>query len=103
MRNLFTQEEITLCTFVAIYGPDDLVRMEDIHKLKGRNLTSIDLKIRNIAAMLDEKGIRRYSDVHPLSGVTTSEEGIRTNWEWVEPLTKLSKAQLLVRCRVLAN
>ena len=103
MRRLLKQEEITLCTYVAIYGTDDIVSLESIQKVRGRSLPSIEMDIRSIAAMLDEEGIVRYSDVPPLSGVTTSEEGRRTSWEWVEPLTKLSKAQLLVRCRVLSS
>lgn len=101
MKNLFTQEEIILCTYLAMYGAKDGITIAHIEKIAGRSLASIELKIRNIVAILDEEGVRRHSDIPPLSGVKTDEEGRRTNWDWIEPLTKLSKAQLFVRCRVL--
>ena len=99
MTNPFTEEEIAFCTYVAMYGADDGIDAGDIETITGRNLASILLEIRNIVAMLDEKGVGRYSRLHPLSGATTEESGRRPHWDWVEPLTKLSKEDLLERCR----
>ncbi len=96
-RNLYTENEITLCTYIAMYGLDDF-NDETIHNIYNRSLSSIKMKIQNIAAMLDEEGIKRYSEIKGLTGKTTGETGRRTNWNWVAKNIKLSKNDLLLKC-----
>jgi hypothetical protein len=102
-RNLYTEDEITLCTYIAIYGTNDF-NENTIHTKYGiRSLSSIQMKIQNIAAMLDEDGITRYSGVKGLTGKTTGETGRRTNWDWVEKSIQFSKDNLLSKCKEILN
>ncbi len=101
-RNLYTEDEIILCTYLARYGRDEFSEIE-IHEKYNRSLNSIKMKVQNIAAMLDEEEITRYSDVRGLSGVTTGESGRRTNWEWVRRLIPLSKKELFLRCESILH
>jgi hypothetical protein len=57
------------------------------------------MKIQNIASMLDEAGVQRYSDESPLTGRPPGESGRKTNWEIVEPLSRLSKQEFLEKCK----
>jgi hypothetical protein len=98
MRSAFTRDEITLCTYGARYDVDDIGGIEAIHRLEARSEASIHMKMQNIAAILDEEAIPRESDVSPLSGLPHGQSGRRTHWEWVQPLTRLSKAELLETC-----
>jgi len=102
-RNLYTKDEIILCTYIARYGSDDEFSENEIHKKYNRSLTSIKMKVQNIVAMLDEEEIARYSNIKGLSGVTTGENGRRTNWEWVEQLISLSKEELLLKCKSILH
>lgn len=36
-RNLFTKDEITLCTYIALFGKNEFDE-NDIHKLKNRSV-----------------------------------------------------------------
>ena len=102
-RGPFTKDEITLCTYGARFDGRDIGGIEAICSIRGRSKASIELKIRNIASMLDEEGISRESDVHALTGRPTGESGRRTNWEWVKPLTSLPRSELLERCRAILD
>lgn len=103
-RNLFTRDEIILCTYAVLYGDRDLGGIEAIQSLTNRSSGSIRMKIQNIAAMLDDAGIRRFSTVSPLTGLPPGQRGRSTNWEVVEPLTRRSRSDLLGDCRaVLAS
>jgi hypothetical protein len=93
-RNLFTPEEITLCTYAAIYEAADFGGESKIEKLTHRSPSSIRLKIQNIASMLDQAGIQRQSSATPYG-----QSGRTTNWEIVEPLTKLEQPAFLEECR----
>lgn len=100
MRGLpFTQDEITLCTYAAIYDEQDFGGINAICRLTDRSRSSIDMKIRNIAAMLDEEGIPRYNNYLGLSGRSTNNSARRTNWDWVQPLTTLTRDGLLSECK----
>ncbi len=101
-RNLYTENEIILCTYLALYDTNDFSET-DIYKIFNRSESSIKMKIQNIAAMLDEEEIKRYSKIKGLSGVTTGEKGRRTNWNWVEKLIKLSKNELFLKCEAILN
>lgn len=100
MRNLFTIEEIVLCTYAAMYDSDDFGGIDKIYLLQHRSISSIKMKIMNIASMLDENGIQRfnYNYVPPLTGLTTGQTGRRTNWDIVELLYSLPKEEFLKRC-----
>ncbi len=96
----FSEDEIILCTYAVLYGSRDIGGIESI-QVANRSVASIQMKIQNIAAMLDERGIRRFSHVSPLSGLPAGQRGRLTNWKVVEPLTRLSRAQLLERCQAI--
>src|SRR5689334_25348085 len=98
-RNYFTHDEIVLCTYAAIHDEGDFGGLSQIERLTNRSRASIQMKIQNIASMIDEAGIPRSSGVSPLTGLTTGESGRKTNWDIVEPLTRLPKQTLLERCR----
>lgn len=57
------------------------------------------MKVQNIAAMLKEEGFPHSPDVSSLSGVTTGEEGRRTNWNIVAPLAEISKEEHKLMCK----
>ena len=101
-RNLFTEEEIILCTYAAMYDANDFGGTNEICKVYSRKKTSIDMKIRNIATMLDEKGILRYNKkISPLTGLPPGEEGRTTNWDIVMELYPLDKAEFLNKCKMV--
>jgi hypothetical protein len=100
MRGLpFTQDEITLCTYAAIYDEQDFGGISSICRLTSGSRSSVDMKIRNIVAMLDEEGISRYNNYPGLSGRSTGNSARRTNWDWVQPLTTLTRDGLLSQCK----
>jgi hypothetical protein len=98
-RNYFTADEILLCTYAAMYDATDFGGLSKIEAIANRSLASIQMKIQNIAAMVDEAGIARSSHVSPLTGRPPGETGRKTNWEIVEPLSRLPRQALLERCR----
>ncbi len=97
MRNLFTKDEIILCTYAAMYGVEDFGGIDEIYSLQHRSISSIKMKIMNIASMLDENGIKRfnYDRVPPLTGLTTGKRGRRTNWDLVSTLYAIDKNEFL--------
>ena len=102
-RTPYTIDEVVLCAYAARYDGADFGGMHAIHRLQGRSLGSIRMKIQNIAAMLDEEAIGRYSDVSPLSGRPPGEDGRRTNWDLVSELVKLSRSEFLSTCREIVD
>jgi hypothetical protein len=98
-RNYFTPDEIVLYTYAAMYDAADFGGISKIEGLTNRSRASIQMKIQNIASMVDEAGISRSSDVSPLTGLPTGETGRKTNWAFVEPLSRLSQQTFLERCR----
>lgn len=105
LRNLFTKEEIVLCTYSAMYASNDFGGINKIYLLKHRSISSIKMKIMNIASMLDENGIRRfnYDSVPPLTGLTTGQTGRRTNWNIVATLYPLLKEDFLKKCNMIVG
>jgi len=103
-RNSYTDNEIVLCTYAALYDEYDFGGVEAISRLTGRSVGSIKMKIQNIAAMLDEEGIPRNSHVSPLTGTPPGQSSRRTNWELVEPITRLPQQDLQKLCvRIVAE
>jgi hypothetical protein len=82
-----------------MYDAAEFGGVSKIESLTHRSLASIKMKIQNITSMLDEAGIRRYSNESPLTGLPQGESGRKTNWEIVEPLSELSKQAFLEKCR----
>jgi hypothetical protein len=100
-KNYFTYEEIVLCTYAAMYDVRDFGGVEQIEAIKCRSMASIMMKIQNIAAMLDEAGIQRYSVISPLTGLPHGRTGRTTNWDVVELLCRLPRKSLLDKCRAI--
>jgi hypothetical protein len=98
-RNYFTKDEIVLCTYAALYDATDFGGVSRIESITHRSLDSIQMKIQNIAAMVDEAGVARSSNVSPLTGLPQGQSGRKTNWDIVEPLCKLSRQTFLQQCR----
>ncbi len=100
MKKLFTKDEIILCTYAAIFNENDFGGIRKIHNLADRSLSSIKMKIQNIASMLDEQGIKRYNydKVKALTGKTTGESGRRTNWNIVNLYIDKPKDVFLTEC-----
>jgi predicted HNH restriction endonuclease len=93
-----TPDELTLCTYAAMYDANDFGGVQAIFELGFRSLGSIKMKIQNIAAMLDEEGIARQSEAKALSGVPPGRRGRRTDWEFVSSLLLLPRDEFLGLC-----
>ncbi len=81
-KKYYTEEEIMLCTYIALYGRNNFTEQE-ITKLQNRSLASVKMKVQNICAMLKEEG-KKFSSQCTLSGKPPGESGRRTNWKWVK-------------------
>jgi len=97
-RNRNTPQELTLCTYAALYDARDFGGVEAIYSLGFRSLASIKMKIQNIAAMFDEEGVKRYGTVKGLSGKPKGESGRRTDWEFVSKYSDVSTSKHLAEC-----
>lgn len=96
-RNLFNNEEITLCTFIARFGRKEFDETE-IHKIKFRSIPSIKMKIQNIASMLHEQGFSTDILVSKLTGKPPGKKGRMTNWDVVEKLADMDKTEFIKIC-----
>ena len=96
-RNLFTKEEIVLCTYIARFGKQEF-NEDDISDLNKRSVASIKMKVQNIAAMLDEAGYNTCESISKLTGKTTGEKGRKTNWDIVSTLVDKTKQDLFNEC-----
>lgn len=98
--HLYTEEEVILCTYAAMYSVNDFGGINKIQSLQNRSLDSIKMKIMNIASMLDENGIKRftYDSISPLTGLPTGCTGRRTNWEIVSKIYRLERNIFLQKC-----
>jgi hypothetical protein len=94
----YTSEDIVLCTYIARFGTG-LLPESRVAKYGGRSVDSVKMKVGNIVAMLDEKGIEKCPDIAPITGMQQGETGRRTNWLQVERLVTLDRADLLAQCR----
>ena len=102
-RNLYTENEVVLCLFIALYGTTGQINYENINKKFSRSVSSLKMKVKNIAAMLDEEGIQRYSDIKGLSGLPTGRQGRKTNRDIVEKYVKFSKIKLFEKSMDILN
>jgi hypothetical protein len=99
-RNLYTKDEIILCTYLARFGKLEFDE-NNIHKLKNRSISSIKMKVQNIASMLDEEGFKTHNNIPKLTGKPPGQKGRRTNWDIVSNLTNLKKQEFLSLCQKL--
>ncbi|CAI2296009.1 TPA: hypothetical protein ACN310_004500 [Vibrio parahaemolyticus] len=99
-RNYYTLPEIVFCTYIARFGRSQF-NETDIKDFSGRSLSSIKMKVQNIASMIDEAGYKASNQVRLLTGKTTGEKGRKTNWDDVHSLLNLSQTDLLNKCSEL--
>lgn len=103
MRNLYTEDEVVICTYIARFGRKEFDE-NDIINITNRSLNSIKMKVQNIAAMLDETGIETSNQVSKLTGLPAGQTGRRTNWDVVVKLINLSENELRKKCiEILTN
>jgi len=96
-RNLFISDEVVLCAYIAMHGRGDI--SEDVvQKLTNRSLSSILMKVQNIAAMLREEGYRCSPQISSLAGLPAGMKGRRTNWDVVRTLPLKDRAAFLSLC-----
>lgn len=97
MRNLYTEDEIIVCTYIARFGRYDFTE-HDVVKITNRSLSSIKMKVQNIASMLDEAGAKTSDQVSKLTGLPTGQTGRKTNWGVVKQYLTLPKDEHRKRC-----
>ena len=98
-RSAYTNNEIVLCTYLALYGESFFLITKKIATIGKRSEASVKMKVQNIAAMLDEAGVDRSQDIKALTGVTTGQDGRKTNWDVVSQLLKISKEEHKQMCK----
>lgn len=96
----YERDEIIACAYVAMYGAADLGGIEAVAAAVHRDIGSLKLKIRNVAAMLDAHGLPRDPSIRPLTGRTSGGEPRETDWPIVQPFTRLTLQEHLAICRV---
>ena len=101
-HNLYTKEEIILCTYITRFGRREFDE-KDIHRLEERSISSIKMKVLNIASMLSEEGYEVNNPVTKLSGKPPREKGRRTNWDIVKRFTQKSKEEFLGICQKIID
>ncbi|MAZ73521.1 MAG: hypothetical protein CMC70_10285 [Flavobacteriaceae bacterium] len=101
-RKLFTKEEVVLCTYIARFGRSQF-NESDISNLEKRSVSSIKMKVSNIAAMLKEEGFEINEEVSSLSGKPPGQKGRRTNWGIVSRLNDYSKNEHLNECEKILS
>ena len=103
-KNYFTEDEIVLCAYAALYNEAEVGGIDGIHQLTRRSRSSISMKICNIVAKLDEEHIPRNQHFTPLTGVPQGKSGRSTNWDVIEPLTRRSQKDFQAQCQsIIAN
>ena len=97
MRNLYTEDEIIVCSYIARFGRSDFDET-DVEKIRKRSLSSIKIKLKNIASMLDEEGFKYSNEVSILTGLPAGQKGRRTNWDIVKRYANLPKEEHRKKC-----
>ena len=97
MKNLYTEKEIILCAYIARFGRDDF-NESHVVRIKNRSLSSIKMKVQNIAAMIEEEGYECNESVSKLKGLPTGQTGRRTNWDIVKKYVDLCRADHKREC-----
>lgn len=94
---MYTENEIIVCTYIARFGRDDFSE-NDIVEIKKRSLSSIKMKVQNIASMLHEAGVKTSGEISKLTGLPTGQRGRKTNWDIVKQYIKMPKDEHRKRC-----
>lgn len=103
VKNLYSENEIILCTYIARFGRNDFSE-KDIVKIKNRSLDSIRMKVQNIAAMLNEAGVETSDQISKLTGLPAGQTGRKTNWSQVKQCLNLSHEEHKSKCiNILEN
>lgn len=102
MRKLYTENEIIVCTYIARFGNDDFSE-HDVVKITNRSLSSIKMKVQNIAAMLNEAGAKTSDQVSKLTGLPQGQTGRKTNWNVVKQYQTLPKDEHRKRCSAILS
>lgn len=97
-KNLFTDQEVVLCTYIARFGRG-FFNEKRVSRLEKRSEDSVKMKVQNIAAMLNEEGYDSSDEVAKLGGLPRGQDGRKTNWHLVSALAELSKQEFKERCR----
>lgn len=100
-KNYYIEAEIILCAYAALYDENEFGGVDGVHQLTRRSPSFISMKIRNIAAKLEEEGIARNMRIKPLNGTAQGQGSRETNWEMIQPLTQLSQQSLQTQCRAI--
>jgi hypothetical protein len=100
-KHLYTNDEIILCTYAALYNSEVFGGIHKIQEIEHRSMDSINMKIMNIAAMLDYYGIKRQNNIKALQGLPEGKLGRNTNWDIVKDLCKLPSSELLEKCKIV--
>ena len=97
MRNLYTENEVVLCAYIARFGREDFTE-NDVAIFGNRSLSSVKMKVQNIAAMLYEAGFETSDQVSKLTGLPAGQTGRKTNWDIVKKYVNLQKADHRKKC-----
>ena len=97
MRNLYTEEEIIVCTYISRFGRENF-KESDIVKIRNRSESSIKMKVQNIASMLDEADYENSDEVSKLTGLPEGQIGRKTNWDVVRQYATMPKVEHLRKC-----
>ncbi len=97
-RNIYTEDEIILCAYIALYE-GALLSEKKISNIGNRSEGSVKMKVQNIAAMLDDKNVSRNPSVSALAGLPSGESGRETDWLVVESLVNIGKKEHWVQCK----
>lgn len=97
MKNLYTENEIIVCTYISRFGYNDFTE-SDVEKITNRSLSSIKMKVQNIASMLDESGAETSDQVSKLTGLPAGQTGRKTNWDIVKNYKQLPKSEHRKKC-----
>ena len=98
MGRRYTCTETILCTYVARFGRDqfDEQKISEIH---GRSISSVRMKVRNIAALLKHKGHEAWDGVAPLTGTGAGLSPRLTDWSVIREYADMEQAEFRDRIR----
>lgn len=96
----FERQEVIVCAYVAMYGDEDLGGLARAAESLNRDAGSLRLKVQNIVAMLDVRGLPRNPTTRPLAGRTTGRPPHDTDWVVIEPFTRILRNEHLAVCRL---
>jgi predicted HNH restriction endonuclease len=106
----FSDQEITILTFVAKFGIHEFPDISSLKKLYkhlsdsfGRSAGSVRMKILNIASMMDDRGVARETEFAGLTGVSEGKKPRTTDWDRVENILRIPKQELLQECILILS